>query len=90
MRNRSLQESSRTSAGIMSPADKFHHVAGDQVAEGNLRALAVAEDGGGDADHRLELGGGGVGPGLLDEPQDDAEDHHHGHHDAGPQVAGQQ
>ena len=32
-----------------------------------------------DADHRPELGGRGIGPGLLDEAQDNAEDHHEQH-----------
>ena len=46
---------------------QFHDVAGDQVAERHLPRLAVADHGGRDADHGLELGGGVVGPRLLNE-----------------------
>ena len=55
---------------------ELDHVAGHQFAQRHFLGLAVADDRGGDADHRLELGGGRVGPGLLDEPQHHAEDHH--------------
>ena len=59
----------RTSAGIMSPARELHHVAGDESGQRLLPRPAVAEDGRGDADHRPQLGGRGVGPGLLHEAQ---------------------
>ena len=58
------------------PGGEFHHVAGNQVADRHFLRLAVAEDGRVDADHRPEFGGGGIGPGLLNEAQNDAEDHH--------------
>ena len=45
--------------------------------------LAVADDGRRNADHGLELGGGGVGPRFLDEPQTDPQ-HDHGQHDGWP------
>ena len=67
----------------------MHHVAGDQLRQGDLPGFAVAHHRGGDADHGLELGRGGVGPGFLDETQDHAQNHH-GHHDRGrPEVSGE-
>jgi CheY-like chemotaxis protein len=72
----------------MSPADKLHHVAGHEFLERDFLRLAVAHDGGGDLDHRLELGGGVVGLGFLDEPQRHAQHHHHHHHHAADVVAG--
>ena len=86
MTNRSLAERSRTSPGIMSPAESLTTSPGTSSLERDFPGLAVAHDGGGDADHRLELGGGRVGAGFLDEAQRHAQDHHQQHHRAGPEV----
>ena len=89
MTNRSLADRSAHVAG--------NHVAGGElddvararaVARGSSRGLSVADDRGRDADHGLELGGGGIGPGLLHEAQGHAQDDHQQHHRAGPEVAG--
>ena len=63
-------------------------VSGHQVAERYLPRLAVANDGSGDVDHGLELGGSGVRTGLLPEAESHAQNHHHGHHGAGARVSG--
>ena len=68
----------------MSPAASLTTSPGTSCAERHFPGLAVAEDGGRDADHGLELGGGGVGAGLLHEAQDDAQDHHEQHHGRRP------
>ena len=74
-------------AGHHVAGGELHDVAGHELLEGNLPGLAVAHDGGGDADHRLELGGGGVRAGLLHEAQRHSQHHHQQHHRAGPEVA---
>ena len=56
MMNKSFAAISRTSAGIMSPADKFHDVAGHELAERYFLFLSVAHHRGRDADHGLEFG----------------------------------
>ncbi len=88
MMNKSFADSSRTSPGIMSPADNFTTSPGTRSLSGISLGLAVADDGGGDLDHRLEFGGGVVGLGFLDEPQRDAQHHHRHHHPAADHVAG--
>ena len=85
---RSLEESSAHVAGDHVAGGELDDVAGHQVAERDLSGRAIAHDGGGDVDHGLELGGGGVGAGFLQEAEADAEDHHHGHDGAGARVAG--
>ena len=60
----------------MSPAAELDDVAGHEAVQRHLARLAVAHDGRGHADHRLELGGRGIGPRLLHEPQDHAEHDH--------------
>ena len=90
MTNRSLAERSRTSPGIMSPAESFTMSPGTSCCSGISSGLAVADDRGGDADHRLELGGGRVGAGLLHEAQGHAQHHHQQHHRAGPEIAGRE
>ena len=80
------------------------HVAGDHVAGGELDDVAGHElrDRRSPArapsrthrrrhrDHGLELRGGAVGPGLLDELQPDAQGDHGQHHDARARVAGRE
>ena len=88
MRNRSLQERRRTSAGIMSPAARCTTSPGTNFASGISLGCAIPEDGRIHADHGLELGGGGVGPGFLDKPQHHAQDHHDRHHRRRPYIAG--
>ena len=61
---------------------------GTRSRSGISARLAVAEDGGGDVNHGLELGGGGVGAGFLDEAEGDAQDDHGSHDGAGAGVAG--
>ncbi len=81
MRNRSLQASSRTSAGIMSPAASSTTSPGTRWPIGSFARLAVTEDGRLDADHRLQLGGRRIGPRLLHEAQDHSQGHHEEHDD---------
>ena len=76
MTNRSLAETIRTSAGIMSPAASFTTSPGTSWEIGQFLSLSVAEDGRRDRDHGLELRGGGVGPVLLNELHADAQDDH--------------
>ena len=67
---------------------QLDHVARDELGKRDFPRLPVADHGGGDADHRLELGGGIVGPGLLHEPQRHAQHDHPQHDDGRPSVAG--
>ena len=60
---------SRTSPGIMSPADSFTTSPGTSLLERNFLRLSVAHRRGGDLDHRLELGRRVVGLRFLNEPQ---------------------
>src|SRR5581483_5255441 len=76
VRKRSLEEMIRTSAGIMSPAERDFDRGG------------LADHRGGDVDHGLEFGGGGIGLGLLDETEADAEGDHEQHDRAGARIAG--
>ena len=64
---------------------KFDEITGDEALQGNLGGFAIAHHGGGDLDHGLELGGGGISLGFLDETQADAEDDH-GHHDPAAEI----
>ena len=73
-------------AGDHVAGGELHDVAGHELLERDLPGLPVAHHGGGDADHRLELGGGGVGPRFLDEPQRQSQHHHQQHHRAGPEI----
>ena len=59
---RSLVATSRTSAGIMSPAESFTTSPGTSCLQRDLLFLAVAHHCGGDIDHRLELGRRGIRP----------------------------
>ena len=63
--NRSLEVSTRTSPGIMSPADKLNDVSRHQVAKRHLFSLAVADDCRRHVDHGLELRRRCVRPGFL-------------------------
>ena len=65
---------------------QLDHVARHELLERDFLRLSVAHDGGGDADHRLEFGGGIVGPGFLDKAESYAQDHHQQHHHAGPEI----
>ena len=67
MRNRSLHDSNRTSAGIMSPAESSTTSPGTRLAIGSSRGCIITQYGRFDADHRSQLGGGCVGPHFLDE-----------------------
>ena len=87
MTNRSLAWTMRTSPGIMSPAASWTTSPGTRCATA-ISCGAAAEHGRRDRDHGLELGGGAVGLGLLDELQADAQDDHQHHHDPGPRIAG--
>ena len=49
-------------AGNHVAGGELHHVAGDELLERDFPRLPVAHDGGGDADHRLELGRGACRP----------------------------
>ena len=75
-------------AGDHVAGGEFHDVAGDKLLERDFPGLAVAHDGGGDADHGFEFGGGSVGAGFLDEAQRYPQTHHQQHHRAGPQISG--
>ena len=70
------------------PCGQFHDVTGDQLRNGDLLGLAIADRGGGDRDHGLELGRRAVGLGFLDEFQAHAQSDHERHHDARPRVTG--
>ncbi len=59
-----------------------------QIPQRYLAGLAIPNDGGGDVDHGLELGGRRVRAGLLPEAEHDAQQYHHGHHGSGARVAG--
>ena len=75
-------------AGNHVAGGELHDVAGDELAERDFPGLAVAHDGGGDADHRLEFGRGGVRPRFLHEAQAQSQHHHQQHHRAGAEIAG--
>ena len=55
MTNRSLAETIRTSAGIMSPAASFTTSPGHELRDRQFLSLSVSQDGSGDRDHRLQL-----------------------------------
>ncbi len=80
--NKSLAEMQPHIAGNHVAGGKLHHVAGDELLEGNFPWLPVAQNRGGDLDHRLEFGRRVAGVGFLHETQRHAERHHHQHHDA--------
>ena len=75
-------------AGDHVAGGELHDVAGDELLERDFFGLAVAHHGGGDADHRFELGGGRVRLGFLDEAERYSQDHHQQHHHAGPEIPG--
>ena len=79
MTNRSLADRSRTSPGTMSPAESLTMSPGTSCWSGISLGLAVAHDGGGDANHRFEFGGGSVRLGFLDETQRYTQNHHQQH-----------
>ena len=88
MTNRSLQDTRRRSAGIMSPGRELDHVAGHQVAQRQLAGLPVADHRRRDADHGLELVGGVAGPQFLDEAQAHSQDDHGQHDGRPPEIVG--
>ena len=62
---------------------------GTKCAIGTSFGWPSRSDGRLDADHRPEFGGSGIGPGLLNEAQNDTENHHQQHDAPGPEVAGE-
>ena len=85
---RSLAETMRTSAGIMSPAASSTTSPGDQLRDEDFLRPALTDRGGGERDHRLQLRRRAAGPGFLEEFQPDTEGNHERHHDSSPWVAG--
>ena len=64
----------------MSPAASFTTSPGTSCETGDFLRLPVADDGGRDRDHGLELGRRAVGLGFLDEFQPHAQSDHQRHH----------